>query len=78
MNLSSQSNSIRNYVIGGGISVLILCSPVIALLALIAAEALVDLLLVAGTVAVYGLTAGLIGLFLVRTSVPFRRSRSFG
>ena len=71
MNLSRQPNPIRDYVIGAGISVLVLCSPIIALLMLIAAEALVDLLLVAGTGAVYGLVAGVIGLFLVRNFRTF-------
>ena len=66
MKLSTHPNPIRDYVIGAAISVLILCSPVIALLMLIAAEALVDLLLLAGAGAVYGLVAGVIGLFLVR------------
>ncbi|MBV8089241.1 MAG: hypothetical protein JO139_06645 [Alphaproteobacteria bacterium] len=41
------------------------------MLMLIAAEALVDLLLVAGTGAVYGLVAGVIGLFLVRNFRTF-------
>ena len=78
MNLSRQPNPIRDYVIRAGISVLVLCSPIIALLMLIAAEALVDLLLVAGTGAVYGLVAGVIGLFLVRNFRTFRQVRSLG
>jgi hypothetical protein len=66
MNLSKPSSPVRGYVIGAVISALILCSPVIALLMLIAAEALVDLLLAAGTGAVYGLAAGVIVLILFR------------
>jgi hypothetical protein len=71
MNLGKQSNPILGYVIGAAISALILCSPVIVLLMLIAAEALIDLLLVAGTGAIYGIAAGVIGLFL------FRKFRGF-
>jgi hypothetical protein len=71
MNLSKLSSPIRVYVIGTVISALILCSPVIALLMLIAAEALIDLLLAAGTGAVYCLAAGAIVLVL------FRKYRGF-
>jgi hypothetical protein len=71
MNLGKQSNPIPGYVIGAAISALILCSPVIALLMLIAAEALIDLLLVAGTGAIYSIAAGVSCLFLFQKFLGF-------
>ena len=70
MNLSKPLNPIRAYAIGTMICALILLSPVIALLALIAAEALVDVLIVAGPISVSAICIGAVGLLLFR-----RRSR---
>src|SRR5262252_6270251 len=49
MNLSKPVNPIRNYASGSVIAALILLSPVIAFLMVIAAEMLIDLLMVGGT-----------------------------
>ena len=49
MNLSKPVNPIRNYTFGSVIAALILLSPVIAFLMAIAAEMLIDLLMVGGT-----------------------------
>ncbi len=66
MNLSKPVNPIRNYAVGSVITALILLSPVIAFLMVIAAEMLIDLLMVGGTSAVCVVAAGSIGLVLSR------------
>ena len=66
MNLSKPVNPIRNYAFGSVIAALILLSPVIAFLMAIAAEMLIDLLMVRGTSAVCAAAAGVIGLVLSR------------
>ena len=66
MNLSKPVNPIRNYAFGSAIAALILLSPVIAFLIAIAAEMLIDLLMVGGTSAVCAAAAGVIGLVLFR------------
>ena len=66
MNLSKPVNPIRNYAFGSVIAALILLSPVIAFLMAIAAEMLIDLLVVGGTSTVCAAAAGVIGLLLSR------------
>jgi len=66
MNLGKQVNSIRRYAGGVIVSVLILFSPVVAFFVLIAAEVLVDVVLVAGNDALCAVAAGLTGLVLSR------------
>ena len=70
MNLSKPVNLIRYYSFGSVITALILLSPVVALLVIIAAEILIELLMVGGTSAVCAVAAGGIGLVLCR---KFRR-----
>jgi hypothetical protein len=70
MNLSKPVNPIRNYAVGSVITAFILLSPVIAFLIAIAAEMLIDLLMVGGTSAVCAVAAGGIGFVLSR---KFRR-----
>ena len=65
MNLSKPVNPIRNYAVGSVITALILFSPAVAFLMVIAAEMLTDLLMVGGTSAVCAV-AGSIGLVLSR------------
>jgi hypothetical protein len=65
MNLSKPVNPIRNYAFGSVIAALILLSPVIAFVMVIAAEMLIDLLMMGGTSAVCAVAAG-IGLVLFR------------
>ena len=66
MILSKPVNPIRNYAFGSVITALILLSPVLAFLVIIAAEMLIDLLIVGGTSAVCAVAAGGIGLVLSR------------
>jgi hypothetical protein len=66
MNLSKHVNPIRNYAFGSLVTALILPSPVFAFLVIIAAEMLIDLLIVGGTSAVCAVAAGGIGLVLSR------------
>jgi predicted lysophospholipase L1 biosynthesis ABC-type transport system permease subunit len=66
MNLSKPVNPIRNYPLGSVITALILLSPVVAFLMVIAAEMLIDLLMVGGTSAACVVAAGSIGLVLSR------------
>jgi hypothetical protein len=66
MNLSKRVNPIRNYAFGSVITALILFSPVFAFLVVIAAEMLIDLLMMGGTSAICLFAAGGIGLVLVR------------
>src|SRR5262249_5384682 len=66
MNLSKLVNPIRNYTFGSVIAALVLLSPVITFLVVIAAEMLIDLLIVGATSAVCALAAGGIGLVLYR------------
>jgi hypothetical protein len=66
MNLSKPVNPIRNYAFGSAITALILLSPVVAFLMGIAAEMLIDLLMVGGTSAVCALAVGGTGLVLFR------------
>ena len=66
MNLSKPVNPMRNYAEGSAITALILLSPVVAFLMVIAAEMLTDLLMVGGTSAVCAVAAGSIGLVLSR------------
>ena len=70
MNLSKPVNPIRDFAFGSVITALILFSPVFAFLVVIAAEMLIDLLMVSGTSAVCAVAAGGIGLVLCR---KFRR-----
>ena len=64
MNLSKPVNPIRYYAFGSVITVLILLGPVIAFLVAIAAEMLIDLLMVGGMSAVCAVVASGIGLVL--------------
>jgi hypothetical protein len=66
MNFSKPINPIRNYAFGSVITALVLLSPVLALLVVIAAEMLIDLLMVGGMSAVCTVAAGGIGLVLSR------------
>jgi predicted DNA repair protein MutK len=66
MNFSKPVNPIRNYAFGSVIAALILLSPVLAFLVVIAAEMLIDLLMVGGKSAVFAVAAGGIGLVLFR------------
>ena len=66
MNVSKPVNPIRNYAFGSAITALILLSPVVAFLMVIAAEMLIDLLMVGGTSVVCAVAAGGIGLVLSR------------
>jgi len=66
MNLSKPVNPIRNYAFGSVITALILLSPIFAFLVVIAAEMLIDLLMVGGTSAVCVVAVGGIGLVLSR------------
>jgi hypothetical protein len=66
MNLSKPVNPIRNYAFGPVITALILLSPVVAFLMVIAAEMLIDFLMVGGTSAVCAVAAAGIGLVLLR------------
>jgi predicted DNA repair protein MutK len=66
MNLSKPVNPIQNYAFGSVITTLILLSPVVAFLIVIAAEMLIDLLMVGGTSVVCAVAAGGIGLVLSR------------
>src|SRR5262249_47186079 len=66
MNLSKPVNPIRNYAFGSLITAFILLSPVVAFLMVIAAEMLIDLLLIGGTSAVCAVATGSIGLVLSR------------
>ena len=66
MNLSKPVNPIRDYAFGSVITALILLSPIFAFLVVIAAEMLIDLLMVGGTSAVCGVAVGGIGLVLSR------------
>ena len=66
MILSKPVSPIRNYAFGSGITALILLSPVFAFLVVIAAEMLIDFLIVGGTNAICAVAAGGIGLVLSR------------
>ena len=66
MNLSKPVNPIRYYAFGSVFAGLILLSPVLAFLMVIAAEILIDLLMVGGTSAACAVAAGGIGLVLCR------------
>jgi hypothetical protein len=66
MNSSKPINPIRNYAFGSVITALILLSPVLAFLVVIAAEMLIDVLIVGGTTAVCAVAVGGIGLVLSR------------
>jgi len=66
MNLAKPVNPIRNYGVRSVITALILLSPVVASLMVIAVEMLIDLLMVAGASAVCAVAAGAIGLVLSR------------
>ena len=66
MNLGKQVNSIRRYAGRAIACVLVLFSPVVAFFVLIAAEVLVDVVLVAGNDALCAVAAGLTGLVLSR------------
>jgi hypothetical protein len=73
MDLSVQVSPIRRYAIGTTVPALALLSPVVAFLMLIAAEALIDLLLVAGASAISAVAGGAIALVLSRNF--WRRAR---
>ena len=60
------ANPVRNYAIGSAIAALILLGPVVAFLMVIAAEMLIDLLMVGGTSVVCAVAAGAIALVLSR------------
>lgn len=66
MNLSKPITPIRNYALGSTITALILLSPVLAFLMVIATEMLIDLLMVGGTSVICAVAAGGIGLVLYR------------
>ena len=66
MDLSKRVSSVRRYAGGVIVSVLILFSPGVAFFVLIAAEVLLDVLLVAGNDALCAVAAGLTGLVLSR------------
>lgn len=66
MNLSKPINPIRSYALGSTITALILLSPVLAFLMVIATEMLIDLLMVGGTSVICAVAAGGIGLVLYR------------
>ena len=66
MNLSKPVNPIRSYAFGSVFAALILLSPVLAFLVVIAAEILIDSLIVGGTSAVCAVATGGIGLVLSR------------
>ena len=66
MNLSKPVNPIRNYAFGSAITALILLGLLVAFLMVIAAEMLIDLLMVGGTSAACAVAAGSIGLVLSR------------
>ena len=66
MNLSKPVNPIRCYAFGSVFAALILLSPVLAFLVVIAAEMLIDSLMAGGTSAVCAIAAGGIGLVLSR------------
>ena len=66
MNLRKPVNPIRNYAVRSVITALILLSPVVTFLMVIAAEMLTDSLMVGGTSAVCAVVAGSIGLVLSR------------
>jgi hypothetical protein len=61
MNLGKPVNRIRNYAFGSVITALILLSPVVAFVMVIAAEMLIDFLMVGGTSAVCAVAAGGVG-----------------
>jgi predicted DNA repair protein MutK len=66
MNLSRPVNPIRNYAVGSVITALILLGPVVTFLMVIAAQILIDLLMVGGISAGCAVAAGSIGLVLSR------------
>jgi hypothetical protein len=66
MNLGKPVNPIRNYAFGSVITALILLSPVVAFVMVIAAEMLIDFLMVGGTSAVCAVAAGGVGFALSR------------
>lgn len=66
MNLSKPINPIRNYALGSTITALILLTPALAFLMVIATEMLIDLLMVGGTSVICAVAAGGIGLVLYR------------
>ena len=66
MDLSKPVNPIRYYAFGSLVAALILLSPAIAFLMAIAAEMLIDLLMVGDTSAVCAVAASGIGLVLSR------------
>ena len=66
MNRSKPVNASRNYAFGSVITAFVLLSPVVAFLVVIAAEMLIDLLIVGGRSAVCAVAAGGIGLVLSR------------
>jgi hypothetical protein len=59
-------NVVRNWAAGSAIAALVLLSPVIAFLMVLAAETLIDLLMEAGTAADCTIAAGAIGWALFR------------
>jgi len=66
MSPSKPPHPIQNYAFGSVITALAVLSPVVAFLMVIAAEMLIDLLMVGGTSAVCVVAAGSIGLVLSR------------
>ena len=66
MSPSKPANPIQNYAFGSVITALAVLSPVVAFLMVIAAEMLIDLLMMGGTCAVCVVAAGSIGLVLSR------------
>ena len=64
MSPTKPANPVLNYAVGSAIAALILLGPVAALLMVIAAEMLTDLLIAGGTTAVCAVAAGSIGLIL--------------
>jgi hypothetical protein len=66
MSPSKLANPIQNYAFGSVITALAVLSPVVAFLMVIAAEMLIDILMVGGTSAACAVAAGGIGLVLSR------------
>jgi len=66
MNPSKAVNAIRNYAGRSAIAALILLSPIIVFLMVIATEGLIDLLVVAGPTTACAAATGAVGLVLSR------------
>jgi len=63
-------SSVRNWAVGSAFAALILLSPILALLVVISAQVLVDLLMEVGATALLAIAVGAIGWFLFRKMSP--------